>query len=124
MFNTARWLDVIKLKEIFKEESLEESLEETEINNYLKIIRIDNHRIPLSIKARFEQLVIDYFQRIKLFVPLPKIFYLEKPTYSYIEKAVETIYSIHHMTKSDGDIQVFLTGTNEIAEFLQKMEVL
>ncbi|KAJ4301358.1 hypothetical protein N0V90_003450 [Kalmusia sp. IMI 367209] len=41
------------------------------------------------------------------------IFYLSSPTNNYIEKAVDTVLSIHN-SEADGDILLFLTGREEI----------
>ena len=63
-----------------------------------------------------------YLHSIGLFKKYPRIYHLEKPTYDYLEKAVETVFSIHNMAKIDGDIQVFLTSNNEIRQFVQKFD--
>lgn len=46
------------------------------------------------------------------------VLYLEKPTEDYVEKAVETAFSIHTQ-EGDGDILVFLTGREGIEQATQ-----
>lgn len=118
--STARKLDILKYKQVFEEDK-GKGTEENQ--NKCVVININNHKIPLSLKSTLPPSCIKYFERIKLFVPKPRVFYLEKPTFDYIEKAVDTVLTIHQMAKGEGDIQVFLTGTQEIADFMERFDV-
>ncbi|CAI2384957.1 unnamed protein product [Moneuplotes crassus] len=108
LISTNRALDVQKYSDIFTDPP--------------PVIKVLHCKIPLSLRSMLPPVCVRYLSKISLFRFCPRIFYLEKPTYDYIEKAVETVYSIHQMSKSDGDIQVFFTGTQEVADFIQKFE--
>lgn len=51
------------------------------------------------------------------------ILYLDQPTDDYVEKAVQTAFTIHQQ-ESPGDILVFLTGREEIESAMQKLSEL
>jgi len=119
IFSTSRQLDIQKLKQVFVPEIKEDISESQEFS----VIKIDYHRIPLNLRTNLPAKCLEYFERIKLFMPVPRVYYLEKPTYDYLEKAVDTVYTIHQMAKGEGDIQVFFTGNYEASEFIQKFEV-
>ena len=48
------------------------------------------------------------------------ILYLESPCEDYVERAVRTAFDIH-ASEAEGDILIFLTGREEIAQALQKI---
>lgn len=79
-------------------------------------------KLPFSLHSLPPQALI-YLSSSPLFKPTPRIFYLEKPTFNYLEKAVETAYSIHAMAKGEGDVVVWVTGPTEISAFGDKLEV-
>ena len=120
IITTARRLDVLKFKDILDEEESEDN------PNPIKwsTIWIDNYKIPLSLRSLLPPVWVKYLEDIKLFKYTPRIYYLEKATYNYLDKAVETVFSIHNLSKGDGDIQIFFTGTQEVADFIEKFEVI
>jgi HrpA-like RNA helicase len=118
--STSRHIDIIKFSQILPESD---------------IISIPIHKIPLSIKSLaipsseassrsfLPPVLIWYLSKISLFALKPRIYYLEKPTFDYISKAVETVISVHFMSKTEGDIQVFLVTSQDIKEFQIQFEV-
>ena len=115
VISTSRMLDVIQFKSLY--EGSETS------DQGVSVIELRPNSISKRLLALIPPVVADYLHRIKLFDKTPRVYYLEKPTYNYIEKAVETAFSIHNMAKIDGDIQVFLTGSSKsIGQFIEKFE--
>lgn len=118
--STSRPMDIIKFRQILPDSD---------------VISIPIQKIPLSLKSLaipntegsrrrlLSPSAIWYLSKIGLFALKPRIYYLEKPTFDYIAKAVETVISVHFMSKTEGDIQVFLISNQDIIEFGTQFEV-
>lgn len=53
-----------------------------------------------------------------------ELFYLDKPTKDYLMQAVYTVKQIHNseVDPNSGNVLVFLTGKEEIHDFMNKFE--
>ena len=48
-----------------------------------------------------------------------EVFYLERPCKDYVQKALDTVLSLHKTQDINGDVLVFLTGQEEITRFIE-----